>query len=198
MNQETHWEQLDDETLLDMLARGQAVLKRVSGAYPDYVIGNATAVNDRILHLTACAGIGHYISPNRFVNAASFANFGEALGFVESVSGGSIICFKLTDVLDEIEFEPYEVDLRPENNKQPSVEAVERVTLPVIEGIKLLFEALDTTETAVVSITDLYREPDPSLETLFELKESASAYETEESEVQDAAFLKNALFVGDS
>ena len=198
MNKETHWEQLDDEAILDNVARTQAVLKRVSGAYPNYVIGNATAVNDHILYLTACTDLDYYISPNRFINSSSFADFGEALGFVESISGGSIICVKIDGVLDEIEFEDFEVDKRPDNNKQPSVQTGERVALPITEGIELLFEALDTTETAVVPITELYTEPDPAIEKLFEDKESASDFEIAESAAQDPAFLENALFIGDS
>lgn len=199
MNKETHWEQLDDETILDTVARTQAVLKRVSGDCPVYVTGNATELNDHILYLTACAGIGQYISPNRFINSSSFADFGEALGFVENISGGSIICIKIDDYLDEIEFESFEVDERPANNKQPSVDtSEEKVTLPIIDTVKLLFEAFDTTETAVVPIGELYREPDPALKKLFEEKESASDYEIPVSDVQNPDFLDNALFIGDS
>ena len=198
LNKEKHWDQLDDETILGNVARTQAILKRVSGAYPDYVIGNATAADDRILHLTACADIDYYISPNRFINSSSFADFGEALGFVEGISGGSIICIKIDDYLDAIEYEDFEVDDRPDDDKQPSVNTGERVELSIIEQIALLLEALDITETAVVPIDALYTEPDPAIEKLFEDKESASDYEIAESAVQDPAFLENALFIGDS
>ena len=79
MKREEHWENLDDTELLDTLARTQAVLKLIGGEYPDYAIGNATELNDHILYLTACTGIGHYISATGFLNSSSFKDFGEAL-----------------------------------------------------------------------------------------------------------------------
>ena len=197
MNKEVHWEALDDESLINTLARTQAVIKRATGVYPDYVTGNATVVNDHIRYLTACAGIDNYISPTRFINASSFSDFGEALGFVENIDGGSIICIKINDYLDEIEFEPFEVDERPAKDKQPSVKH-EKARLSILETIDLLFEALETTETAVVPIYALHLEPDPAIDKLFEDKETASDYEIGKSAKQKPDFLGDALFIGDS
>lgn len=199
MNRESHWEELDDESVIDTVARTQAVLKRITGVYPDYVMGNATSANEKILHLTACADIDNYISPTRFINSSSFVDFSEALGFVERTTGGSIICIKIDDNLDETEYEPFEVDERPADDKQASVETdEERVRLSIVETTELLLEALDTTETAVVSIDELYREPDPEIDKMFEDKESASDYEISASATQSADFLHDALFIGDS
>ncbi len=199
MNRESHWEELDDEAVIDIVARTQAVLKRITGDYPDYVLGNATKVNENILHLTACAGIDNYISPTRFINSSSFVDFSEALGFVERTTGGSIICIKIDDNLDETEYEPFEVDETPADDKQASVEAdEERVKLSILETTELLLEALDTTETAVVPIDELYKEPDPRIDKMFEDKESASDHEIPASAVQSPGFLGDALFIGDS
>ena len=199
MNREGHWEEMDDESVIDTVARDQSVLKRITGAYPDYVTGNATLVNDNILHLTACTGIDNYISPTRFINSSSFSDFGEALGFVENTAGGSIICIKIDDILDEIEFEPFEVDERPADDKQASVEEDEKkAELSIAEAMEILLEAFETTETAVVPVDELYTEPDPQISKMFEDKESASDYEVPRSVKQDPEFLRNALFIGDS
>ena len=198
MNKETHWETLDDDTILDTVARTQAIIKRVTGEYPDYVMGNATQVNRNMLYLMACADIDNYISPTKFINPSSFKDFGEALGFVENIAGGSIICIKIDDILDEIEFETFEVDERPADDKQASIKDDQPKKLSAIETTDLLLEALDTTETAIVPIYELHNEPDPELEKRFLDKEQASDYEVPESAVQDAEFLGKALLIGDS
>ena len=199
MNREEHWEDLDDESIIDTVANAQAVIKRITGEYPGYVMGNSTEVNEKILFLTACTGIDHYISCTRFINSSSFTDFGEALGFVEKTPGGSIICIKIDDVLDEIEYEPFEVDERPADDKQASVKEEEQtVQLSASEVTELLLEALDTTETAVVPLDELYKEPDPSVDKRFSDTGSAAEYEVKRSKKQEPEFLSRALFIGDS
>ena len=143
MGGETHWEELEDEEILTSLAQTQAVMKRITENTPQYMLANATVVDDRILHLAACAGLDKYISATKFINDSSFKDFNEALGFVEKVEGGSIICIKIDGNLDEIEFEPYEVDERPAEDKQPSISENEvSATKPAItETVELLLEA---------------------------------------------------------
>ncbi|MCR4585324.1 MAG: polysaccharide deacetylase family protein [Lachnospiraceae bacterium] len=199
MSGEEHWEELDDASIIDTVARTQAIIKGITGEYPEYAIGNSTVVNDNILYLTACANIDHYISSTGFLNPSSFKDFGEALGFVEKTAGGSIICFKIDDNLDETEYEPFEVDERPADDKQASVKRDEQtVKMSAAESIELLLEALYTTETAVVPLDDLHNEPDPSIDKMFSDMETAADYEVERSEMQDPGFLGGALFIGDS
>ena len=198
MNMETHWETLDDDTILDTVTRTQAIVKRITGEYPNYVMGNATQVNRNMLYLMACADIDNYISPTKFINPSSFKDFGEALGFVEKVPGGSIICIKINDTLDEIEFEAYEVDERPADDKQASIKEDQPQKLSAVETTDLLLEALDTTETAVVPLDELHNEPDPSIDKRFSDKEQAFDFEVEKSAAQDPAFLGKALLIGDS
>ncbi len=200
MSGETHWEELEDEALLTSLAQTQAVLKRITEKEPQYVLGNATIVDERILHLAACAGLDTYIAGTQFINDASFHDFNGALGFVEKVEGGSIICVKIDGTLDEIEFEPYEVDERPAEDKQPSVSENEvgAEKLDIAETVEVLLEALDTTETAVVPLELLKVEPDSEVTRRFEDREDAADYEVPESERAEESYFDNALFIGDS
>lgn len=200
MNGETHWEESEDEIILTSLARTQAVLKRITESTPRYVLGNATVVDERILHLAACAGLEEYISATKFINDSSFKNFSEALGFVENVEGGSIICIKMEGTLDDIEFEPYEVDEDPAENKKPSVDTGETTTkkLTIDETVELLLEALDTTETAIVPIQRLDTEPDIEITKMFEDREDAADYEVPVSPKAADDYLDDALFIGDS
>ncbi|MBR6381085.1 MAG: polysaccharide deacetylase family protein [Lachnospiraceae bacterium] len=199
MNREEHWEQRSDEEIIDSVARAQSVLKRITQEYPDFVMGNATVVNEQILYLTACAGVKNYISATRFVNTSSFDDFGEALGFVEKIDAGSIICVKIDDHIDATEYEPYEVDERPADDKRPSLETDEETfALSDMNVIEVLLEALDTTETAVVPIDRLYEDPDPEIDRLFADRELAADYEIPRSAKQKPEFLGDALFIGDS
>ena len=200
MSGETHWEERTDEEILTSLAQTQAVIKRITENTPQYVLANATTVDDRILHLAACAGLDHYISATKFINDTSFKDFNGALGFVEKVDGGSIICIKIDGNLDEIEFEPYEVDERPAEDKQPSVSENEIPTarLTIAETVELLLEALDTTETAVVPLDRLEMEPDIEVTRRFEDREDAADYEVPESEPAGEGYFDDTLFIGDS
>ncbi len=200
MNGETHWEESEDETILTSLARTQAVFKRITGDTPQYVLGNATVVDDRILHLAACAGLKEYLSATKFINDSSFKNFSEALGFVEKIEGGSIICIKMEGTLDEIEFEPYEVDEDPAEDKKPSVDTGETSTKKrgIDETVEFLLEALDTTETAIVPIQRLDTEPDIQITKMFEDREDAADYEVPVSPKADNDYFDDALFIGDS
>lgn len=200
MGGETHWEELEDEEILTSLAQTQAVMKRITESTPQYMLANATVVDDRILHLAACAGLDKYISATKFINDSSFKDFNEALGFVEKVEGGSIICIKIDGNLDEIEFEPYEVDERPAEDKQPSISENEvSATKPAItETVELLLEALDTTETAVVPLDRLDVEPDMEVERRFEDREDAADYEVPVSAKAGAGYFDDTLFIGDS
>lgn len=67
MNREEHWEKLDDGSIIDTVTRNQAVLKRITGDYPEYAMGNATEVNDNILYLLACSDVGNYITATKFI-----------------------------------------------------------------------------------------------------------------------------------
>lgn len=200
MSGETHWEELDDEEILTSLAQTQAVMKQITESAPQYVLANATTVDDRILHLVSCAGLDKYISATKFINDSSFKNFSEALGFVEKVEGGSIICVKIEGNLDEIEFEPFEVDASPAEDKQPTVSENE---LPVgkpkiTETVELLLEALDTTETAVVPLDRLDTEPDAEVTKRFEDREDAADYAVPVSAKAGEGYFDDTLFIGDS
>lgn len=200
MSGETHWEALGDEEILTSLAQTQAIMKRITERAPQYVLANATAADDRILHLAACAGLDQYISATKFINDSSFKDFNEALGFVEKVDGGSIICVKIEGNLDEIEFEPYEADEKPAEDKQPGISGNElSVVKPeVTETVELLLEALDTTETAVVPLDRLYTEPDMEVVKRFEDREDAADYEVAVSARAGKGYFDDALFIGDS
>lgn len=200
MSGEMHWEESDDEQILTSLAQTQAVIKRITDNTPQYVLANATVVDDRILHLAACAGLDKYISATKFINDSSFKDFNGALGFVEKVEGGSIICVKIDGNLDEIEYEPYEVDERPAEDKQPSVSGneVPATKLTIAETVELLLEALDTTETAIVPLDRLDTEPDIEVTRMFEDREDAADYEVPVSVKAGEGYFDDTLFIGDS
>ena len=200
MSGETHWEAMEDEEILTSLAQTQAVMKRITGNTPQYMLANATVVDDRILHLAACAGLDKYISATKFINDSSFQDFNEALGFVEKVEGGSIICVKIDGNLDEIEFEPYEVDEKPAEDKQASVSVNDLPTAKpeITETVELLLEALDTTETAVVPLDRLDTEQDMEVARRFEDREDAADYEVPVSAKAGEGYFDDTLFIGDS
>lgn len=200
MRGEPHWEALENEEILTSLAQTQAVMKRITEEAPQYVLANATTVDDRILHLAACAGLDQYISAGKFINDSSFKNFSEALGFVEKTEGGSIICIKIDGNLDEIEFEPYEAADGAAEDKQSTVSANElQIAKPAItETVELLLEALDTTETAVVPLDRLHTEPDVEAARRFEDREDAADYETPVSAKAGEGYFDDTLFIGDS
>lgn len=199
MSGEPHWEMQDDEEILTSLAQTQAVIKRITENTPQYMLANATVVDDRILHLAACAGLDKYISATKFINDSSFKDFNEALGFVEKVEGGSIICIKIDGNLDEIEFEPFEVDEKPAEDKQASISENKLSATPAItETVEFLLEALDTTETAVVPLDRLSMEPDMEIVKRFEDREDAADYEVPVSVKAGKGYFDDTLFIGDS
>lgn len=198
---ERHWEELEPEELVTALAKTQAILRTVTDRTPNRVTANATVLNEHILHDAACAGLDTYVQPTNYLCATSFPNFSAALGYVEKISGGSILAIKLDDVLDVLEYEPMETEGRPENDMQEELVSEGGASdgeKDITVMVEYLLEALDATETAVVPLERLHTEPDVQLELLFTEQESAADYELPASEPASQSYFDHALFLGDS
>lgn len=196
-----HMEQLSEEEIAASFAHAQVILQTVLGSTPKYCAANATRLTDNVLHAAWCAGLKKAIQPTTYLAATSLPSFSAAMGYVERLSPGDVIGIKLTGSLDEIEYEEFEQDDRQALDPQGTLEQQEQNQEPntdIVVTVQYLLEALNTTQTAVVSPERLSTVLDEAVESLFRQKEDAAAYELPEHDPVSADWFANSLFVGDS
>lgn len=201
LDAQRHLEQLTEEEIAASFAHGQVILQTILGEAPEYCAANATELTDEVLHAAWCAGLKKMVQPTTYLAATSLPNFNAAMGYVESIPAGSVIGIKLDDSLDDIEFEEFEQDERPatdpEGTLTPRDETQER-NADIVVTVQYLLEALNTTQTAAVSLTRLSITLDKAVELLFRQSEDAAKYELPEHEPVTEEWFSNSLFIGDS
>lgn len=197
---EPYLHECEETEIATSIAYTQAILEEITGEKADYFAGNAIRYNDKVLHAAYCADIKAAIEPSSFINESSFSTFKAAMGYVQSLSNGEIVCVKLNGALDELEYEEFEVDERPATDFEDDLqeEEEEEPQKDIVVTVQCLLEALDATQTAVVPLDRLYLDWDASLETMFATPEDAAQYQVPESESVGEDYFKDALFIGDS
>lgn len=189
------------EEITRSFAYAQAILEQITGDKPQKFAGNAITYTDKVLHSAYCAGLNEAVKPSSFICEGSFKNFTAAMGYVEQLEPGEIVCVKLNDTLDDIEYEELETDERPAIDFEGSLEKHEEQKeeeLDIVVTVEYFLESLRTTETAVVPLERLYIDWDKQLESIFSSVEDAAQYQVKESETVSPSYLKNTLFIGDS
>lgn len=197
---EPYFHECEEEEIATSIAYTQAILEGILGEKADYFTGNAIQYNDKVLHAAYCADIKYAIAPSSFINDTSFSTYKAAMGYVQTLENGEIVCVKLNDVLDEIEYEELEVDERPATDFKDDLQETEEEEpqKDIVATVQCLIEALNATQTAVVPLERLYFDWDDTLEKLFTTPEDAAQYQVPESESVDEDYFKDALFIGDS
>ena len=196
-----HMEQLTEEEIAASYAHAQVILKTVLGSTPKYCAANATRLTDNVLHAAWCAGLKKAIQPTTYLASTSLPSFSAAMGYVEHLSPGAVIGVKLSGSLDEIEYEEFEQDDRQATDPQGTLERQEEsqeLNTDIVVTVQYLLEALNTTQTAVVSPERLSITVDKAVELLFRQREDAAEYELPEHDPVPADWFSNSLFVGDS
>ncbi len=196
---EPYLHECEETEIATSIAYTQAILEEITGKKADYFAGNAIRYNDKVLHAAYCADIQAAIEPSSYINESSFSTFKAAMGYVQSLSNGEIVCVKLNGALDELEYEEFEVDERPATDfEDDPEEEEEEPRKDIVVTVQCLLEALDATQTAVVPLDRLYLDWDAALETMFATPEDAAQYQVPESESVGEDYFKDALFIGDS
>lgn len=196
-----HLEQLTQEEIAASFAHGQVILETILGGTPTHCGANASELTDDVLHAAWCAGLKKAVQPTTYLASTSLPSFSAAMGYVEHLSPGDVIGIKLSGSLDEIEYEEYEQDDRPATDLQGTLEHQEKNEDPntdIVITVQYLLEALNTTETAVVSLERLPIDLDAAVELLFRQSEDAAGYELPEHDPVPADWFSDALFIGDS
>ena len=195
---EPHWENASEEALVESVVYTQVVLKSITRKIPDYFLGNATSYTDEVLHAVYCSGINQVIEPSSFVSSTSFPSFTAAMGYVNTLEDGDIICVKLEGALDDFEYDKLEMDIR--TVWEPHEMKVEEIELPetsIVTTVEYLLEALRTTQTAVVPLSRLYLEYDPEVAELFNEENKAAEMSMQGVSTQTEYF-DHVLMIGDS
>ncbi len=195
-----HMENEPAETIAASFAHAQCIVETITGESPSYCAANATKLNTKVLHAARSAGLKTAVQPSAYLADTSLPSFNAAMGYVSRVESGEIIAVKLGDTLDETEYEPFEQDERPANDFQDILEEApeEEPNRDIVVTVEYLLDALETTETAVVSLDRLSLSFDLQVEKLFAVEEDISEYELPEHEPVDASWFEDSLFIGDS
>lgn len=200
LNAETHPERMEEAALLESMVRTQVILREITEDVPQLYQGNGAEYTPQVLHAAHCAGLSGAVRASSFLSASSFPSFSAAMGFVQGLSPGEIVCVKLAGVLDEIEYAPPVEEARPATDPPPGLEeepppAPEPDILTVVE---YLLQALRTTRTRVTTLERLPLDWDDLLESQFSARSDAAGRQVPESEAVPADYFREALFIGDS
>lgn len=197
---ERHMETFSEEDIVISVAKTQSIIRTVSERQPLKFTGNAISYDDHVLHSIAACGIESAVKPAKFLAWDSFDSFTAAMGFVKTLNPGDIVCFKLDDYLDEIEYEEFEQDERqdPDFRDPLEEESEEKPEPDLVNTFQYLAEALRTARIPVVSLERNAIDFEADLEDLFNQEEDAAAYQIKESDPAEADYLSDALFIGDS
>lgn len=200
LNAERYMQRQEPEAIATSFAHAQCILETVTGKTPTYCAANATELDHNVLHAAKSAGLKTAVQPSAYIVDTSFPTFSSAMGYVSDIEAGEIIAVKLNDTLDEIEYEPFEQDERPENDFQDVLEEVEKEepNTDIVVTVQYLLDALEATETAVVSLDRLHIRFDPAVAKMFMLDGDVSEYELPEHGPVDSSWFENTLFIGDS
>ncbi len=200
LSTERHLEKRSEEEIASSFAHAQVILETITGDTPDRFAANATQMESNLLHAAYCAGLREGVQPNTFLSSTSLPSFNAAMGYVEDVTAGSIIGIKLNDSLDEIEFEDFEQDLRPEKHPETTLEEEKQEdrNTDIVLTVRYLMEALNTTQTAIVSLDRLPIEEDKDVEKMFLQHEDTTQYELPEHDPVETEWFSDSLFIGDS
>ena len=197
---ERYMETCSEEDIVISVAKTQSIIHTVSEREPLKFTGNAISYDDHVLHSLAACGIVSAVKPTKYLAWDSFSSFTAAMGFVKTLSPGDIVCFKLDDYLDEIEYEEFEQDERQDPDfKDPLEEESEEKPDPdLVNTLQYLAEALRTARIPAVSLERNAIAFEEDFEELFNQEEDAATYQIEESVPAGVNYLNDALFIGDS
>lgn len=198
---ERYMNEQSEEEIATSYAHAQTILKTITGKDAKYCAANATKLDSHVLHAAYAAGLKTAVEPSSYIADTSFPTFNAAMGYVTGLEAGEIIAIKVGDALDEIEYEPFEQDERPATDfddatDEPEEEAEKNTD--IVMTVQYLLEALEATETAVVSLERLDLYFDELVDMMFKGVNDTYQYELPEHETVDASWFDNSLFIGDS
>ncbi len=198
LNAETHWENSSEEALVESVAYAQVILKTLTKQTPDIFLGNATVYTDDVLHAVYCTGIKQVIEPSSFISSTSFPSFTAAMGYMNSVNNGDIICVKLQGALDDLEYHRMEMDIRTIWEPQElEADGIELPETSIVTTVQYLLEALRTTQTATVPLSRLYLDFDQEVADLVN-EENKAAEKSMRGVSTQTEYFDNVLMIGDS
>lgn len=198
---ERYMDEQSEEEIATSYAHAQTILRTITGKEAKYCAANATEMNSHVLHAAYAAGLRTAVEPSSYITDISFPTFNAAMGYVTGLKPGEIIAIKVGDSLDETEYEPFEQDERPATDFDDAADEPEEDTeknTDIVMTVQYLLEALETTETAVVSLERLDLYFDELVDQMFKGANDTYQYELPEHEAVDASWFDNSLFIGDS
>ena len=198
---ERYMNEQSEEEIAVSYAHAQTILKAITGKEAKYCAANATEMDSHMLHAAYAAGLKTAVEPSSYITDISFPSFSAAMGYVSGLKSGEIIAIKVGDSLDEIEYEPFEQNMRPATDFDDTLDEFEEDTdknTDIVVTVQYLLEALETTETAVVPLERLNLDYDELVDQMFKEAEDTYQYELPEHETVDASWFSNSLFIGDS
>lgn len=191
---------LEEEELLESLVRTQVIFREITGKEPGIYQGNAVKYTPEMLHTVYCAGLSQAVQPSSFISNSSFPSFSAAMGYVQSLSAGEIVCVKLAGVLDEIEYEPPVKETRSAERLKSLTDetTVENMETDIVRTVEYLLQALRTTNTVVVPLERLSLDWEEMVEELSAGIYDAQAGQVKEGQKVSSDYFREALFIGDS
>lgn len=104
-----HLEELKQEELVRNFAKTNHIMNSITKEYPVVLQAPSTELTSEVLETAYANGYEYVISSDKFLSYQSFTSFEQVLGFVKSLSKGSIVTIKMDGILDETEYKK-EVD----------------------------------------------------------------------------------------
>ena len=105
LNAQKNMQDNDVLTNIHQFQRCQELIEKAIGSKPTLFRCNGTTYTREVLQAAAHVGLRAGVQPNVFLNHSSFAQYENALQFVQKLARGSIISIKLGQVLDTGEYE---------------------------------------------------------------------------------------------
>ena len=105
---QSHMEKLTLEEIASDFLMSKKIFEEKTNESVEYIKLNATQINDTILEIAKGCGFSQLVSSSNYLDASSFASLDMAKGYVHSLQPGSIVSIKVSDLLDETEYEKKE------------------------------------------------------------------------------------------
>ncbi len=150
-------ELLSDEELIWELSSSRKVFSMIQDIPPSKLMLKGTYYTDSVCTAAAACGYDRIVMPSAgsYLNGKSFADKEKTQEYVEKLSSGKILVYKLTGYIDAVETDPKTESKKPAIDKQPTTDAKEgeeEEDNRSITTLSWLLEALSNADQKTVSL----------------------------------------------
>ena len=158
LNGASHMEDMPEDDLINDFTAANKVIESITGNQAPMLQCKATEYTDELLKVANASGNPKVIYTTHIINYQSFTNYTQIYAYVNRLPRGAILTIKMSGILDEIEIEKQEVDLKPEEDMQPTIdpEELKFQQLPeedrIVQIVEWILMALEETNYQTKSI----------------------------------------------